>query len=592
MNSGFFWRVFAGTVAAVLLTGFVVDLSVVDRTRVSLTEEIERRVSEEVVLVRSIAESGIYLGPDGTPRLRPNALERVAADLPTARVTLISRSGVVLFDSHEEPATMDNHGTRPEVLALGTTVTRYSNTLMRSMTYCALPIHSQEGNSVMAYARVAVPTDYVEKGVANLRSGIRTSVFFGCAIGLVFALLFAGHVTRPLREIASLVSAIGHGASSRRLPVRGTGEIPELARKINGMVDELEVRLDRLRRDRAEKQAILAGMVEGLLVVDREAAIILANDAACTFLGLNHDEAVGRSLWELARTDEFASTAIGCMRDGSVTHSEITTETVNGEFTLALSSAALAHGGAAPHACVLVLHDITELRRLETMRRDFVANVSHELKTPLTVMRGYLEALFDEPDMDVAQRAVFIERAKVNTERLTAIVTDLLSLARYEAGEPLRNQESVQLDTLLSESVSIAKQSAEARQITIDLEIESVLPPVHGSRDGLLTSVGNLLSNAIRYSPEGSHVTINLTGDSNQAHIVVRDEGPGIPAHEQERIFERFYRVDRNRSRELGGTGLGLAIVRHVASAHGGRAWVESEIGHGSAFHLTIPYAT
>lgn len=352
-----------------------------------------------------------------------------------------------------------------------------------------------------------------------------------------------------------------------------------------------ELRAAETRAWRAE--AIVAGMPEGVFVVDRERRLVTANAPARELLAAER-AAAGMALFEAMRIPEVERVIERALATGGVADAEVVLATREQERALRLVGAPFGGTGEKRgdwEGCVVTVHDVTELRRLEKVRRDFVANVSHELKTPLTTMRSYLEALADDPAMDPATRRSFLAKALAGTERLSAIVVDLLSLARLEAGDGSLRFERVDAAEAVRGVVREWSPSAAARRIRVDVRADE-RAWIRADREGLHAAIANLVDNAIKYSPEGCDVAVRCSVSDTHVTIEVEDHGPGIPRSERQRIFERFYRVDRDRSRRLGGTGLGLSIVRNVVKVHGGEVELDSEVGRGSTFRIRLPRAT
>ncbi len=569
-------------VAAILLAGLVIDLSVVGEVRDGLREEINGHVRRTTPLVASMVDFNAESG-----ELVTDQLLRVARSEPDIRITIINPNGLVLFDSHEDVASMDDHGQRTEVLDPGSIVTRYSNTLQTHMTYHALEV--MRDGVVRAYARVALPQERIEARISALRLSILLSVLLGLAVALGAAFVISRRLTRPLTEVAAKVRDLGRDEASQRLPIMRQDEIGELCAAINRMADELETRVEVIAKDRRQKDAILAGMSEGLIAVDRDQKIMLINTAARRLISLTEDDPMGRSLWEMTRITEITKAADSCIVDGIPAVDEITLNGEQTELVLRLAAAPFREGSEDSVGCVLVLQDLTELRRLEKVRRDFVANVSHELKTPLTAIHGFVEVMHDDPQMEEAQRQTFLTKALAATERLSAILRDLFSLARIEAADGALAKEAVDLGALSANCLREARAAAEIRDMKLEMHSPAHPISVLGDPEALATAVSNLLDNAIKYSPPGSKVDLLCDLHEGFARVRVRDQGPGIPSAAQERVFERFYRIDKDRSRILGGTGLGLSIVRNVLAAHGGEVSLSSEVGQGSEFTIKLP---
>ena len=581
---GFFGKVFMGTVAVILITAFVVYVSSLHALETQVQQETGLRVERECRLVAQTVEHA-WVETAGTGD--QTALLETAAALGESRVTLIATNGRALFDSHEDARAMGNQGDREEIRQTGKLVTRFSNTLKKEMIYYALPVEFK-GQRV-GYARVAVSIQDRDAQLSELNTAVRNGVLLAGLIALAFAALIARQISKPLQEIGEFVAEVGRGATPKRIPSGHALEIGRLAETVNTMAQELQGQIARIQRDKAEREAILSGIADGLIALDRDQRILFINSPARQLLSVPAGRVKGMLLSELCDNEAVASLLEQSAETDEAVHSETFVAGPDGERQVELSAVPLAGEGGRRRGSVLVLRDVTELRHLEAVRRDFVSNVSHELKTPLTAMRGYVEAVLDDEDMSTDQRVVFLQKARLNTERLTSIVSDLLSLSRLESEERELSFEPLEVREVLDAVLSDSMDLAESRQVRLELESDGSNPLARADETALHMAASNLVSNAIQYSPqETGHVRLRLTSTPEEVWIEVVDNGPGIPVDEQERIFERFYRIDKARSRKLGGTGLGLAIVRHVMAAHGGRVELESSPGQGSRFRLIL----
>jgi len=580
----FIWKVLGAFGCVLGLTILFVELAALPRIEERMSGEIRDRLRATAVLATAVVDAALDEGRD----LDVEGLRALLERLPEHRLTVVEPDGEVLFDTHEDAALMENHAQREEVLRLGEIVDRKSATLGRHMTYLALPVE-RDGERI-AIARLAQDRDTIEGRVLELRDTLRWTVLLGGAVGLALAAAIANRIAKPLTRMSLAVDSIGRG-KRRRLPDAGSDELSRLGAAINRMADELEGRLARSAREQFEKDAILGAMSDGVVAVDDDQNVVLINAAAREMLAATTEDPRGRPIWEVTRVPEVTETVAACLTDSRHVGAEVVLPLEEGRRVLQMLAAPLATRTAGNWGCVLVLHDLTELRRLEGIRRDFVANVSHELKTPLTSMRGYLETVLDDPDMPADTRRSFLESAERMTQRLAAIVSDLLTLARVEAEGGRAPLALIDLFEIARECSEELAASAETRLVTLELEPPDEPLLVEADRHMLGTAVRNLFDNAVKYSPEYGVVRTTLGVEGDQVWLAIVDQGPGIPLSEQERIFERFYRVDKNRSRQLGGTGLGLSIVRNVMLAHGGQVTVESEPGAGSTFRLLLPRA-
>ncbi|PLY05439.1 MAG: PAS domain-containing sensor histidine kinase [Desulfuromonas sp.] len=508
------------------------------------------------------------------------------------RITIILPDGLVLADSEEDPAAMDNHGKRPEVLeayAAGEGMaTRFSRTLGQTLMYVALPVEMQ-GRQV-GIVRTAVPLADINRTFQD----IYRKLFGG---GLLIALLAAPicwilsrRLSRPLEQMTVGAQRFAEGDFSITLDEAGSEESCRLAAAMNRMAAKLSSLIDREIGQRAEIEAILGCMVEGLVAVDNDERIIRVNLAATQLFGITAGKIEGRPIQEIIRQAELQQFVRRALEHKAPLEEELILHGPR-QIYLHAQAAPLTGAGSGRIGILVVLHDLTRLRQLESVRRDFVANVSHELKTPITAIRGAVETLLDDEDGDAdtaAQR--FLQIIFKQNNRLNALVEDLLDLSRIEQGV-IGGSWELKSGHLLPvlESARMACESLLSER-RIELKIfcaEELRARINPSL--LEQAIINLLTNAIKYSEEGGRVVIEAAQLENHISIRVRDFGCGIDKEHLPRLFERFYRVDRARSRNLGGTGLGLAIVKHVAQAHRGEVRVTSTPGEGSSFTLLLP---
>jgi two-component system phosphate regulon sensor histidine kinase PhoR len=511
----------------------------------------------------------------------------VAAD-SGLRITLVRSDGVVVADSARTPrevTVMENHAGRPEIrqaLATGEgAAVRRSATTGQTYVYAARTLTDAGGHLVIL--RLAQPLSQIEA----LRGSIAASMLLALLTAGVAILLTSLWINRRLfRPYYTLIEQAGELASGRirRVPLPDEEELATLAVALNHLAETAEAQFAAVRDERDHLMTILASMSEGVLVVEGDGRARLVNPAFRRLFDLS-GEVTGRTVLELLRQPELARIVDDTLRLGEPQSGGIELQAPE-RRTLLLASAALAGG---ERGAVVVARDTTALTRLADMRRDFVANVSHELKTPLAAIRGYAETLrdgaLDEPP--TARR--FTERILQHCRRLQALLDDLLTLSRLESVAPAE-REPVDLSAVVQRAVDLLAAAAREHQVRINVEEESV-PPVSGDADSIERMVLNLLDNAIKYNRPEGEVTVRLTQEDQQAVLEVSDTGIGIPPEALSRIFERFYRVDKGRSRDEGGTGLGLAIVKHVVQAHGGTVDVESRTGQGTAFRVKLPPA-
>jgi two-component system phosphate regulon sensor histidine kinase PhoR len=508
------------------------------------------------------------------------------------RITVIGPDGVVYGDTEENPEEMDNHANRPEIKVayngqIGVS-RRFSATLEEEMMYVAVPL--QNGDQFLGVVRTSMPLTALFQAL----DGVQSKLFIG---GLVAALLAAGiclavsrRITRPLEEMRDGAARFARGQFDHKLPVPDTREMGDLAEAMNAMGARLNVQIRRLVRSRNQQKAILSSMVEGVLAVDKEGKILRVNEAAGELLDIDADWARGRTIQEAIRNSklhDFIGEALTTMQP---LERDIAVEEDEDERILEGHGTVLRGDQGEEIGALVVLNDVTRLRQLERMRRDFVANVSHELKTPITSIKGFVETILGETEKMPEDARRFLQIIRSEVDRLNAIITDLLSLSRIE-----RHSENAPVDKMKCNVRKIVDSALEscrgtAEDKNMDIEIscpEGLTVMANGSL--LERALANLIDNAVKYSPDGTSVEVVGMEEGDEVIVAVRDEGRGIAPEHQPRIFERFYRVDKGRSRKLGGTGLGLAIVKHIAEVHGGHVELESELGKGSTFSIHLP---
>jgi two-component system phosphate regulon sensor histidine kinase PhoR len=507
--------------------------------------------------------------PEETTGLQA-ATERLGGETGV-RITVIRTDGVVVADSARDPGGIENHAQRPEVRAAVAgevgVASRTSETVGEPYRYVALPAR---GGVVV---RVALPLSIVQDRLGTVRAIVLGGATAAALVGVGAVWLVGRSLTRPVREMTVRVSRMAGGDLGVRVPPDGTAELDVLGATLNRMADDLERRIEEIGRDRQQREAVLSAMEEGVLLVGTDDGLGYANPAAARLLG-----GVPRTLRDLtpptvrALVEETRS-------DGRAREREV--ETGFPTRVLRASTVALQDPGEV----LVVLRDVTAARRVEAMRRDFVADASHELKTPAAAIQAAAETVERAVGDDPGSAVRFATQLRRDATRLSRIVSDLLDLSRLETERPAL--ETVRLDGVVTEEADRLRPVAVGSGVRIEPDVAPV--SVRGARDDLALLVRNVLDNAVRYSPEGGRVNVRLAERDGRVVLEVEDTGIGIPTRDLPRIFERFYRVDRARSRETGGTGLGLSIARHVAERHGGRIEAESELGRGSTFRVTLP---
>ncbi len=531
----------------------------------------------------------IFSGSEGIANER--ALDAVCDTLGAIsgmRVTVILPSGRVVGDSEEDPSVMENHAGRPEIMAAfrgerGSSI-RYSETLNRDLLYVAVPVW--RAGKLLAVIRTSVPLLSLEKSLGWMYARIFGAGVVVAVLALVIGAVVSRKITAPLEVIRRGAERFAADDLDYRLPRQGILETDTLSEVMNGMAGRLAVRIENARRQRMEQEAVFASMNEGLLVVDDDERIIRMNPLAREIFTAGPEEVIGRTIQEVVRNPEVQRLAQQLISGEEPEEIEIRT---GDEGCYSVSGAPLHGEGEENQGAVLVLRDIARLRRLENIRRDFVANVSHELRTPITTIKGFAETLLDEGPGNTEKARRFLKIISRHADRMNIIIEDLLTLSRLQQAENGADRfERLKIEDVLDETLDFCQAGAEDRNIEIiteypeDLYIKAV--PVLLSQ-----ALSNLVDNAIKNSEPGGRVRVTVKEDEDGVKIEVLDRGRGIEKKHLSRIFERFYRVDQARSRIEGGTGLGLAIVKHIAQVHGGGVAVESELGKGSRFSLILP---
>jgi len=545
-----------------------------DRTEITLTTQA-RTVREAV---------RAHGGPMTREALQP--LTKRLGRSSSARVTLIAPDGKVIADSEldaEGLAEAENHAERPEVRAAlagqAGSARRLSATVDERMQYVALSL--PEGPNPEVIVRVAMPLDAISGAISRLQWFMLLAGLLGLVMAIGLSLAASYLMSRALRRLVDSARHLTAGQKTR-IDIASTDELGRLAGSFNRLYEELQGTLRTLATERGRFEAVLQSMSEAVLVLDAEERITMVNPALMAVLG-QRESPVGRPLKEvidIAEVDRLARSGI----EGAAS-AELTIEAKFPRRVLARAMPLQTTGGT-----VIAMHDVTEMRRLETIRKDFVANVSHELRTPVSIIRANAETLLDGALDDPERARSFVEALHRNSERLSRIISDLLDLSRVEAGRYQFEMVNVPLDHAVARAAEAVQPKADSRRVAIELSV----PPAHSAwadAKALDQILLNLLDNSIKYTPEGGHVSVRVEERAGLMRVEVQDDGPGIKPEHRVRIFERFYRIDPGRSRDMGGTGLGLAIVKHFVESMGGRVGVEPAFPRGSIFWLTLPVA-
>lgn len=548
-----------------------------------LVTEATRDLETRANLVRG----NLTLSPESEVQ---QAVAAAARDSGT-RVTLIKRSGVVLADSESVADEMNDHSTRPEVIqALETgvgTSERYSNTRHLDFIYVAV---TDPQDSQADVVRVALPMRQMTSRLEVVRSTIFITVAVLFIAGLALSFVLAQYIVRPIEVVRSAAQELAKGNLEVTVEMNRRDEFGQLVEAFNSMGREMQNRVGQLEDNRREMSTIMDNMAEGLLLVDSGGGVILANRAAESLLITGDKSLVGRPLWETVRfpeVDELLSSLPNLDEPRRVWVEDRTQGTQRRVLGF-VATPLFATANGERHA-VLLISDATEDQKLLEMRQDFVANVSHELKTPLTSISAYVETLLDGAADDESVRVPFLKKIQTNSTRLSKLVSDILNLSRLESGTGDESRQLLDLNDLAASCAERHQETATNKDVTLTIHKSGQPVIALVNEEDMTEAVDNLIVNAISYTPAGGAVDVRIRRSDLGLLLEVEDTGCGIPEEALSRVFERFYRVDKARSRALGGTGLGLAIVKHVAIKLGGRVDAESVVGKGSTFRISLP---
>jgi two-component system phosphate regulon sensor histidine kinase PhoR len=515
--------------------------------------------------------------------------KQAAASGPT-RMTVILPDGQVIADSDEIPAQMKNHADRPEFREAMQTgsgnAVRFSETLGKRMMYQAIPV--TRNDQLLAVIRTSVSITAIDEAIESFYERLFWAVLLIAFFAALISLAISKKITRPIEQMTSVATRFAAGELDMRVVIPRAAELAELAVALNQMAQQLNARIETIQKERGRMQTILSSMVEGVLAIDSSGRIVSINQAAAELLGVDTD-ITGSNIEEVARNPQLLQYVADVLAHEQPVAGDACILKENSRC-LQVYGSILTDPQGSRSGAVLVLQDITRTRQLEEVRRDFVANVSHELKTPVTSIKGFVETLLDGAAHEPLQVQRFLTIVSRHADRLNAIIDDLLSLSRLEEETEKRRLsfEEAPVKPALNSAIEMARLKAEDKHITLDLQCDSEIT-ARINAPLIEQAVLNLIDNAVKYSQEHSIVQILAEQIKDEIVIRVSDHGSGIPSEHLDRIFERFYVVDKGRSRKLGGTGLGLSIVKHIAQVHGGRVEVTSSIGEGTTFDIHLP---
>ncbi len=579
-GSPMFRKLLLSSLLVILVTVVALDFLLTRYTADRETQHTERQLAAQARILAADVES--------VPAGGLAEWTRRAAARARCRVTLINPSGTVLADSEHDTSTMENHAHRPEIASAlrgrqGASV-RHSATLNRDLVYLAAP--ATVGRQAGSVLRLAVPLEQVAGAIAEVRLRILEVSVLAALLALVIAYFFSRALSRRIGRIKTFAESLVNARFAETLPPAPDDELGALARSLNSMAEQLRDMLERLKLESARREAILAGMVEGVLAVDHELCVTFCNQAFARAVGAAHPVPERLPVLEVVRDPTFLELLTAVLVTGESQRRRLQLAAAEGRsYEIQAAPLELRSGRGA----ITILHDVTDLERLERVRRDFVANVSHELRTPLAAIQGYAETLLDGALEDREHNRTFLDVIKSQAVRLNRIASDLLALSALESEEGPSPKEMVSVSQAIDAAIHSVASEASLRNVKIERGKDGD-DHMTAHRIKLEQVLVNLLDNAVKFNRPGGEVRIESgqTADG-MLQISVIDNGIGIPSEDLPRIFERFYRVDKARSREVGGTGLGLSIVKHAVERMGGRVTVESHLGKGSRFTVLLP---
>lgn len=579
------WRITIWLVLLVIVSMAILGVYITNSVRDSQLDSLRTQLEKEAII------TAIASLPGFDDQSRKTDLDTLAKELGNqtgTRITIIATDGTVLGDSNEDPADMENHATRPEVmdalmLGIGES-TRYSTTLGREMMYLAVPISSQEG--ILGVARVALPLTQVEDLVNQVIIVLVIAIIIATGLVILAAWFITRMTTRPLREIAQAARELASGKFGQKIMIDTRDESEELGHAFNEMSARLQDMLDTISGDKARLDSIMDNIADGVILTDSEGNLVITNQAAEKLFNIKGEAVKGKSFIETVRDHEINNLLITCLKTGRGQTGQFELTKINRFIRVIIIPIVSDHNPGA----LILIQDLTELRSLQTMRREMVGNISHEFRTPLAGVKAMVETLQDGAMREPELAKDFLSRIEVEVDRMTQLVTELTELSRIETGKAELRIEHLELNTLLEEVISELKPQVERQNLTLETTLAEDLPTIPADKDRLRQVMINLIHNAIKFNRPGGDIRVStkLSGDS--VIVEVADTGIGVAKENLPHIFERFYKADRARTGH--GSGIGLAIVKHVVEAHGGKVRAKSEQGRGSTFTFNLPVTT
>ena len=574
------WRITFPFVLLILVIMGILGFYLVNSTRSSQMDNLSAQLENEARITAEASLSGFL---SQNMRVVLDTVAKSLGEQTDIRITIIALDGTVLGDSEEDAVTMENHANRPEIRdALNTGIgesTRYSTTLEQRMMYVAVPVQHQ--GETIGIARVSLPLTAVESQVQRVTVSIIVAMAVATLLVILAAWAIARITTRPIRKLTVASGRIASGELGQKITIETRDEVGELAHAFNEMSLKLKELVETISGDRARLASILDNMADGVIVTDIEGYISLCNKAAEKLFSIK--DVIGKSLIEVVRDHEINDLLKSCLENGSI--QDIQYE--SGTSRRYIRAIIIPVDNRKPQIVLILCQDLTDIRNLQTTRRELIGNISHEFRTPLASIKAMVETLQDGAVDDKEVARDFLTKIDDDIERLTHIVAELTEFSRIETGKAELMLEPVNLNLLIEDVINQLNPQVERQQLSVDTELSTDLPPVQADRTRVRQAIANLVHNAIKFTKPGGKITVMTRVERNSVAVDISDTGMGIAKSDLPHVFERFYKADRARSG--GGTGMGLAIAKHVIEAHGGGIQVQSEEGKGSTFSFDLP---
>jgi len=584
-------RIFFNIVVVLLLGVFISGVLSARIVKRNLLSDSEKNLTTEAGLIRELLGESL-INNSSNIDIYVNKIKQIT----DSRITIVDAMGNVIIDTDREYTEMENHAGRPEIAAAlrgeaGSSI-RYSSTLKVDFIYVAQPI--LKGNSIIGAVRMSKPLYEIKNLLNNLYINILIAVLTGIIASSLLGYKMAMNITKPVKEITYTASRISKGQFDRRINLKDRDEIGILADSINDMAAKLNETITSLQDKNIKLESIMSSMINGIIAVDNSEEILFINPVAESLLGITDREVTGKHILQVVRNNSIDNYLKKILMNKEFFSTEVNFDDSNEKILKLYANPIKQNGANDIEGIIITIQDVTELRKLERIRTEFIANVSHELKTPLTSIKGFAETLksFDFDDRQDAIR--FLNIIEDEAERLYRLINDILSLSELEQRKTKALRDKIDIEKAVEEVLSVLKSQSDKKNIRLSVKIREGLDSLSGDGDKFKQMLINLIDNAVKYTPENGKVSIEAYKQSHDADldkliIKVKDNGIGIPKQHIPRLFERFYRVDKARYRSIGGTGLGLAIVKHIVILFNGEIEVTSEVGKGTEFRIILP---